>query len=295
MVLVAPPFFIGVINRVKAIVAGRKGAPLFQLYFDIFKLLRKGAVYSKSTSVLFQIIPVAVLASIICASCFVPLTGISLIGFSGDTIIFIYLFALVRFLTITAAMDTASSFEGMGASREATFGAFSELTFFTALVALAIITQSLSVNGMLTWSGSRFVVEPSMILLFFAFSFILLTENSRMPIDDPNTHLELTMIHEVMILDYSGPDLGVVLYGASIKLFIFMAFAVLLISPTTGHNLWIGSGILMLKVLCAAIVIGVVESVTARIRFLRIPQMLIASFVLSLFALLVALFGLGRL
>lgn len=293
ILLLAPPFFIGVINRVKAILAGRKGPPLFQLYFDIFKLLRKGATYSSTSSYLFRIIPLTILVMALCAGCLLPIAGTSLINFGGDLILFVYLFALCRFLTITAAMDVGSSFEGMGASREATFGAFSELTTFIVLVALAVITHSLSLNQIFQWSGNHLTSEPSFILLFFAFFFILLTENSRMPIDDPNTHLELTMIHEVMILDYSGPDLGIILYGASMKLFIFMAFAVMLISPTVESGPLETAGIVLLKILFVAIVIGIIESVTARIRFIKIPQFLIASFVLSLFALLISLFTRG--
>lgn len=295
ILLVTPPFFIGVINRVKSIVAGRKGPPILQLYFDIFKLLKKSAVYSKSTTFLFRLAPVAISTSIFCAGLILPIVNSSPLNFSGDIILFIYLFALARFLTITAALDTASSFEGMGGSREAAFGAFSELSVFTILITLAVINHSLSLNSMFKWSEHTFIAEPSMILLFLSFFFILLTENSRMPIDDPNTHLELTMIHEVMILDYSGPNLGIVLYGASIKLFIFMVFAVLLIYPNPGHSLFVDTGILLLKVLAVSIIIGVIESVTARIRLIKIPQMLIASFVLSLFALLIALFGRGML
>lgn len=295
VVLVAPPFFIGVINRVKSIFAGRKGPPIFQLYFDIFKLLRKGAVYSKSTTALFRIVPLIILVAIVCASGFVPITGVAPLDFSGDIILFVYMFALARFLMIVSAMDTASSFEGMGASREATFGAFSELTMFTVLITLAIITRSMSLNEIFHWTGSRFLAEPSVVILFLAFFFILLTENSRMPIDDPNTHLELTMVHEVMILDNSGPDLGIILYGASIKLFIFMLFAALLISPNVQYGPWVGSAMLMLKVFGVAVAVGVIESVTARIKFIRIPQMLLGAFVLSLFALLISLYGRGML
>jgi formate hydrogenlyase subunit 4 len=293
VIIVAPPFFVGVINRVKSIFAGRKGPPILQLYFDVFKLLRKGAVYSKSTSQVFRMVPMIVLACVIFAGVLFPFTGSGLVGFWGDAILFVYLFALARFAIISAALDTGSSFEGMGASREATFGAFAELTVFIVIITLAVITRSLSLNGIFMWDGGHFALEPATILLFLAFFFILLTENSRMPIDDPNTHLELTMIHEVMVLDYSGPDLGIVLYGASVKLFIFMAFASTLICPNTWHGPVVTTGILMIKVLIVAILIGVVESVTARIRLIKIPQSLIAAFVLSLFGLVVAVFARG--
>ncbi|MBF0104706.1 MAG: NADH-quinone oxidoreductase subunit H [Deltaproteobacteria bacterium] len=285
-----PPFFVGVINRVKSIIAGRTGPPILQLYHDIFKLIKKNAVYSRSTSCIFRIVPLTSLLIVLCAGMLLPIASPSPISFQGDVILFVYLFALARFLTITAALDTASSFEGMGASREATYGALSEITIFIVLMTLVIIVKSLSLNKMLTHGQNVFVADPSVILLFLAFFFIMLTENSRMPIDDPHTHLELTMIHEVMILDYSGPDLGIILYGASIKLFVFMAFTAMIIFPCSEGPVWAGTGILFLKVLAVSIMTGLVESFTARIKLIRIPQMLIASFVLTLFALLITLF-----
>lgn len=293
ILLIAPPFFVGVINRVKSFFAGRKGPPVFQPYIDIYKLLRKGATYSRSTSWVFRLAPLGILAAVVCAGVIFPFAGGAALSFAGDAILFVYLLGLARFLTIIAALDTASSFEGMGGSREAIFGAFSELTVFVVLVTLAIVTKMLSLTGMFGWTSDHFITEPTILILTGAFVFILLTENSRMPVDDPNTHLELTMIHEVMILDYSGPDLGVVLYAASMKLFIFMSFAVLLISPNTGYGVWQGSLILLAKVLGAAVLIGLIESVTARIRLIKVPQSLVAAFVLSLFALVIALFGRG--
>lgn len=294
MLLFLPPFFVGVINRVKSIFAGRKGPPVFQLYFDLYKLLKKGAVYSKSTSFIFRVAPLVVLASVACAGIFLPMSGTGTLNFYGDIILFVYLFALARFFIIIAALDTGSSFEGMGGSREAVFGAFSELTVFIVIATLAVVSHSFSLGDIFTVNQGHFIAEPSMILLFLAFFFVLLTENSRMPVDDPNTHLELTMIHEVMILDYSGPDLAIMLYASSMKLFVYMAFAVMFIYPNAECGPLVGSLILLLKVMGVAILIGIVESVTARIRLLKVPQFLIASFVLSVFALLTALFVRGN-
>lgn len=295
VLLILPPFFMGVIVRVKSIIAGRKGPPLLQLYFDIYKSIKKGAIYSKTTSFIFKAAPLVILASVICAGILIPLTGKGVVDFYGSAILFVYLLALSRFFIIISAMDTGSSFEGMGASREAAFGAFAELTTFIVIITLSIISRSMSLKGMFTWNADHFISDPSVILLFAAFFFILLTENSRMPVDDPNTHLELTMIHEVMILDNSGPGLGIMLYAASIKLFIFMVFAVMLIYPFSGGGIWLNTGILLFKVLMLAVVIGVVESISARIRLIKIPQFLIASFVISLFALIVAVFVRGML
>lgn len=288
ILLIAPPLFLGIINRVKSVFSGRKGPPILQLYYDLFKLLKKGAVYSRSTSFIFRLTPVIILGCVLVAGLVLPLSGSSGMDFTGDIILFVYLFALVRFFIIISSLDTASSFEGMGASREAAFGAFSELTMFTVVISLAFISGSLSMEGLFNVSG------PSTILLFVAFFIVLLTENSRMPIDDPNTHLELTMVHEVMILDHSGPDLAIMLYASSIKLFIYMAFAVMVVLPNTGYAPWLGALLILLKVACVSVAVGVVESVTARVRMVKIPHLLIASFVVSSFALLIALFVRGR-
>lgn len=290
LVTVLPPFFLGVIAKTKAFFSGRKGPPLFQVYYDLIKLFQKGAVYSQTTSPLFRIAPLFIFVLILFTSCFLPLAGKAPIHFEGDLILFAYSLALVRFILILAAMDVGSSFEGIGASREATFGAFSELALFMGLIVLSVTTHSTSLSDIFSWGSSHATLKPVFLLLFFSFFLILLTENARIPIDDPNTHLELTMIHEVMILDYSGPDLGLILYGSSIKLFLFMALSVFLLWPQPLPWEWISIGSLFLKMTGMAIVIGVVESTNARLRLIKIPQLLIANFVVAVFALLVTVF-----
>jgi len=295
VLLVMPPLFPGIINRVKSFFAGRRGPSIFQLYFDIIKLLRKGEVYSRSTSLVFRVAPFAVFGAVLVAGNLLPLAGASPVSFYGDVVLFVYLFAFARFFIVVSSLDTASSFEGMGASRETAFGAFAELTVFVAVMTLAVITRAISLSEIFGSNHGRFIAEPSMVILFLAFFFILLTENSRMPVDDPNTHLELTMIHEVMILDHSGPDLAIMLYSSSIKMFIYMAFAVMMIFPNIGNDSLFLLPMLLLKIAVLSVVIGIVESVTARIRLIRIPQFLIASFVLSAFAFLTVLFMRGAL
>lgn len=290
-----PPFFIGVINRIKSVVAGRKGPSVFQPYFDLIKLFRKSAVYSKSSSPVFRLAPIVIFASVILSGLILPIAGKAPMNFYGDIILFVYFLALARFMTIIAALDVGSSFEGMGASREAIFGAFAELTTFGVLLTLAVITKSLSLAGMFQRTEFTIFAEPAFLFLFFAFFFILLTENSRMPIDDPNTHLELTMVHEVMILDYSGPDMGIILYSASVKLFIFMLFAAMLVFPNATTEPWISSVLSLAKVFGMAVLIGLIESVVARVKLIKIPQFLIASFALTIFALLIVLFERGLL
>lgn len=291
LLLVMPPFFLGVISKTKAFFAGRKGPPLFQAYYDLFKLFQKEMVVSNNASFIFKIAPVGILTAILMSGFFIPLLGQAPLKFEGDVILFAYFLAAARFLTILAAMDVGSSFEGMGASREATFGALSELAFFLGMIALAVMTDSLSLTGIFEWEGRHPLWNPAVLMLFVAFFVILLTENARMPIDDPATHLELTMIHEVMILDYSGPHLALILYGASIKLFIFMALTVSILWPTQEVDFLKSVSCFLVKMGGMAVAIGLVESMNARLRLIKIPQLLVTNFVVTALSLMLIIMG----
>lgn len=232
--LILAPAVIGILNRTKAIVAGRKGRPILQLYFDLFKLMRKGAVYSRTTSWIFRISPAVSMAVVMIALVLVPLGNATPVcSFTGDFLFLLYLFGLARFFIVIAALDTGSSFEGMGASREVLFSALAEPAILLTLVTLAILGGTSSIGGMLlSVQSSWWFSRPEVLILLTGALFItMLSENSRIPIDDPETHLELTMIHEVMVLDYSGPDLAMVLYSASLKLWLFASLIVHLIIP----------------------------------------------------------------
>ncbi len=289
LLLLLPPLLLGVINRTKAVFAGRRGAPLLQPYYDLAKLLRKGSVFSRTTTWLFRAGPVVTLAATLVAALLIPLgSHPAIISFSGDMILFAYLFGLARFFTTSAALDTGSSFEGMGAAREVTFACLVEPTLFFVLITLARMSKSLSLTPMLTypsvsvWLGAG----ATMLLLANALFIALLAENSRIPFDDPNTHLELTMIHEVMVLDHSGPSFGLILYGAALKLFVLGAVFTNLILPFRTGNPWLDWLVFTASMLYLAVLIGVVESVMARLRLVRIPQLLVAATILSAFAML---------
>jgi formate hydrogenlyase subunit 4 len=213
------------------------------------------------------------------------------LSFSGDLILFAYLFGLSRFFTTIAALDTGSSLEGMGAAREVTFSCLAEPTLFFALITLARMSKSLTLSTILTrpTPATWLAAGASMLLLVGALFITLLAENCRIPFDDPNTHLELTMIHEVMVLDHSGPAFGIILYGAALKLFVLGAVFVNVALPfATGNALadWV---IFIVAMLALAITIGIVESVMARLRLVRIPQLLIGATILSAFAMLLVL------
>jgi formate hydrogenlyase subunit 4 len=232
------------------------------------------------------------LAAVLTAGTMLPVAGQpALLAFPGDFVLFAYLLALARFATALAALDTGSSFEGMGAAREVSFSSMAEPALFLVLVVMARATGSLSLSGMLgpalapAWRAAA----PALLLSAIALFVVALAENSRIPVDDPNTHLELTMIHEVMVLDHSGPDLAFILYGASVKLFLFGALLVRLVADVSVAGLWAAEAGFVLELLGFAILVGIVESVMARLRLARVPQMLVGASVLSVFALVLLL------
>jgi len=284
-VLLLPPLIPGLINKVKAVMAGRQGPPVLQLYYDLAKLTRKRAVISSTTTWVFLAGPVAVLAAGLTAALLVPFGHAPApLHFQGDMILFAYLFGLARFATVLSALDTGSSFEGMGAAREVTFAVLAEPALFLGFAALAKASGSLSLSGLLTAHGlavSR--ATGPLILVLAGWSIVFLVENARIPVDDPNTHLELTMIHEAMVLDHSGRPLALILYGASLKLLVLGALIVGPFLPRTGHAGLDWAGFYAAMALLAGAV-GLVESATARFRMNRIPQFLVAGLLATAFA-----------
>jgi formate hydrogenlyase subunit 4 len=286
------PLLLGVIGKTKAVFGGRQGPPFLQLYYDLWKLFQKGMVISRTTTWLFRAGPVVGLTVPVLASLFVPFGAIGApLGFDGDLIFVVYLFGLARFCTATAALDTGSAFEGMGAAREVTFACLAEPTLFFVLIVLVRLTGSFSLGGLFGpvllpgWHSAG----PSLVLAVFCMVIVVLVENCRIPFDDPTTHLELTMIHEVMVLDHSGPDLGMILYGAAMKLLVLGAMVIGLVLPFSLGNQVLDALIFGLGMLILAVLIGVVESIMARLQLLRIPQLLIGTSLLSVFSLILLL------
>ena len=284
LALLLPPLLLGVITRVKALFAGRRGAPLLQLYFDLAKLARKGTVQSRTTSWVFRAGPVVGLATAVAAAMLVPLGAHATpLSFTGDFLFFAYLFALGRFFTVAAALDTGSAFEGMGGAREVTFGALAEPALFLAFVVLARLAEVPRLAAMLgpglasEWGAAA----PSLVLVAVSLFIVLLAENCRVPFDDPNTHLELTMIHEVMVLDHGGPSLGMVLYAASVKLFVLSAVVVRVALPVSTGSPWLDWLVFAGAMLVCAALVGVVESVMARLRLVAVPKLLVTACLLS--------------
>jgi formate hydrogenlyase subunit 4 len=292
VMLAFAPALPGITVKSKALLAGRRGAPVLQLYWDLAKLMRKGAVYSRTTTWVFRAGPIVMLASLLVAALFLPLDGrASLLGFDGDLIAFAGLLGLGRFALVLAGLDTGSSFEGMGASREVAFASFAEPGLFLCLIALVLATGQLSLGGALgaplaaTWPGAA----PALVLVGISLFVLLLAENSRVPVDDPATHLELTMIHEVIVLDHSGPDLALILAGSALKLAVFGALVVGVFVPRAGLPPALAILALLAGLALVAVLVGVVESVMARLRLTRVPQLLVGAGTLALFAVILLL------
>jgi len=288
MAMVLAPLLSGVINRTKAFFAGRKGQPLLQPYYDLHKLLNKGAVYSRTATWVFRAGPVIGLSAVLVSLTLVPAGGVGgMLTFPGDFVLLAYLLGLARFAAVSAALDTGSAFEGMGACREVQFSLLAEIALLLGFAVLAAGTGQLSLSGIfgLLWSDSKASTDSAALLVAGALLIVLLAENARIPVDDPNTHLELTMIHEVMVLDHGGVDLAFIEYGAALKLWLFSSLLVGLAFPLrTGKPVVDIAGIVA-GVFASGILLGGIESTMARLRLLRVPQMLLVALALSLAAL----------
>ena len=304
--LILSPLLQGIINRTKAFFAGRKGQPLLQTYYDLARLFQKTPVYSQTTSWIFRAGPLAGLASAITALLVLPIGGgAAMFNFTGDLIFLIYLLGVMRFFTVLAALDTGSAFEGMGASREVQFSVLAEPALLLSLLAMGEIGEialpagiqenlpHLSLSGIYTSLSFSAWMHSGTVLLLAASALliVLLTENSRIPVDDPTTHLELTMIHEVMVLDHSGPDLAMILYGAAIKLWIFSALLAGVLIPVRSGNFLLDGAATLAGIFLLSIGIGVIESSMARLQLLRVPQLLSGAGVLAILALVLVLRG----
>ena len=288
--LVFSPLLAGIINRIKAMVAGRKGQPLLQAYLDLIRLFRKGTVTSRTASWLFRTAPIVIFAATLAATCFVPFmkSGPKPL-FNGDVVMLLYLLGLARFFLILSALDTGSAFCGMGASREVFFSALAEPVFFVCM--LNIMRANGTSSIMKALSAPMVTDSITVLLAALPLFIVLLAENARIPFDDPNTHLELTMIHEVMILDNSGPGLALLEYAAAIKLWLFSLILARMLLPISSSAPLLQTSALLALIALIAVVVGVVESVTARVPLLKVPQLLFAAGVIALLGFFISVTG----
>lgn len=291
--LLLAPVLPGVILKVKALFAGKTGPPLLIRWYTLIKLLRKGSVYSDSTGFVFRLGPVAGCATALLALLFFPFAGLPpLLSFNGDIIVVLYALGLGRFCTVLAALDTASPFEGMGAAREVFFASLAEIGLFVVLILFHRMGGGLSLAG---WFAGPQAISLAgtqgalLLLVIVALFLLLLAENSRVPVDDPATHLELTMIHEVMILDHSGPDLALIEFGAHCRLLFSACLVASLLRPTLAAGP-LANGLVFVGLLVLVYAaVGVTESITARLRMNLVPKFILTSFALVFFAIILTM------
>jgi len=294
LIILAATFFTGIIIRTKSIASGRKGPGIFQPILDVIRLFKKGAVYSETSSFVFQIAPTIYFSSVFVAMLVVPFgQSKGFISFNGDFIFFAYVLGLGKFFSIIGAMDTGSSFEGMGASREALYSMFAEPAFFILMGSLALLTGYTSFQEIFSALHLGSSISYALaVMAAVVFLLIAMIENSRMPLDDPKTHLELTMVHEVMILDNSGFDLGLILSAGYLKFAVYGAIIFNLFSGTIGYEYAIPMFFAIQLIL--AIAVGLIESFMARFRMNHNAQFIVVLSSVSLLIFFGALLVSGK-
>jgi formate hydrogenlyase subunit 4 len=288
------PLLAGVIKQIKARLQSRLGPPLLQPYYDLAKRLRKDAVISEHASWIFRATPFIVFAAVAAAAVLVPVVTTALpLGFLGDIIALVYLFALARFFTALAGLEAGSAFGGMASSREMVVSSLAEPTMMLAVFSVALTSGSISLGpaiAHLAASGTG-AITPTHVLAFGALFVVFLAETGRIPIDNPDTHLELTMIHEGMLLEFSGRGLALMEWAAQAKQFLYLALLVNFFLPAGiaaglgWLDLAVAGATLAVKLGLLAVLVAVVESSVAKLRFFRVPELLGTSFVLALAAL----------
>lgn len=290
MIIAVAPLVNGVIGKVKALTQKRQGAPVWQMYFDLYKLIKKQAVVSETASWIFRATPYIVFATAITAAMLVPVSTMAAPEeIPGDMIMLVYILALGRFFMMLAALDTGSTFGGMGSSREAMISSLIEPSILISLFTVGLIAHSTSLYQiMVTAQGAIPFADPATPMVFLALFAVTIAETSRIPVDDPATHLELTMVHEAMILEYSGRHLALLEFGAAIKQLIFITLLVniflphdQLISMTGLAGIGLSLLIYLLKVIGLAVLIGIAEVSTVKFRFFSVPNLAALSFIMS--------------
>jgi formate hydrogenlyase subunit 4 len=293
VIVVLAPLVNGIIKKIKALSQKRKGAPLFQLYYDLYKLIKKDMVISKTASWIFRVTPYIVMGSVLLAALLVPVSiQLQPIRFMGDVIFVVYLLALGRFFMTLAGLDTASTFGGMGSSREMMIASLIEPSLLVAVFTVGLLAGSTSVYDMMQNSSltGLAIFQPVYILTFSALFIVLIAETARIPVDDPATHLELTMVHEAMLLEYSGRYLALMELSAAIKQLLLITILANLFIPLDGlfsitnPAMMLGVSLLcyFLKVVVIAVLTAIVEIKAVKLRLFSVPNLAALSFILAL-------------
>ena len=299
MVVAVAPLFVSMIKKVKAWTQGRRGPSVFQTYYTLAKLFEKEVIYSPRASLIMRVTPVVNCAAMLVAALFVPLVFVpESVGGIGNIILFLYLLALAKFFMALGGLDAGSSFGGMGSSREMSISAIIEPTTIIVFAALAFVFKTLNFFEMFAFSAANgTVTTPILILVGISLFIILIVETSRIPVDNPETHLELTMIHEGMILEQSGPNLALMELSAAVKLTLLMAVLINLILPfglaTTLSLAWIlvAAALFIVKGSVLAGIIGLFESSMAKMRFFQLPSLFAMAFFFSVLIIIIEVFA----
>jgi formate hydrogenlyase subunit 4 len=299
LVPILSPLAIGVVRKLKAKMQNRQGAKIIQPYFDLWKLFHKDEVISEDASWIFRFSPFIIFTVTVIASAAIPtLSTMTPFIVLGDFLVVIYMLALGTFFLALAGIDAGSSFGGFGSSREMTFAALTEAGLIFSLLTTALLAKTThlpSIVASLPDLPFNFTAIP-MLFAFIAFFIALLAENARVPVDNPATHLELTMVHEAMILEYSGKRLALIEWAAANKFLLFTFLAVTLFVPygTATQNtftaLLISAILLIVKSCILLTAVAIIESSMAKLRVFRVPDLLFTSFIFSVIALLIIIF-----
>ncbi len=291
--LLIAPFFTGVIRKMKAKVQHRVGASVFQPYYDLIKLFKKDLVVSDTASWIYNIAPYAYcISSVAAISCLPVVHGLTGFSFYTDLLVIVYLFVAGRIFMALAGLDTGSTFGGMGSSRELLVSALIEPALFIVIITVGARAEIASTNVAAIYESMAGNTEtaftPMNILLSASMLLILIAECSRIPVDDPSTHLELTMVHEAMVLEYSGRHLALIEIGSYIKQLVFMTFIANILIPVgfNVENIFLGLGIYIIKVLIITILVGIVELNTVKFRLYSIPNFAVIALIVSILGFL---------
>jgi formate hydrogenlyase subunit 4 len=299
LLVLAAPALRGLIARLKAQIQRRQGASILRPYVDLLKLFRKEDLIPATASPIFRIAPVVGFATAVIAAAFIPvLSASSLFEVRTDFFIFVYLLALGRFFVSLGALDGGSSFGGLGGSREALVSVLAEAPLLLALTALAVLSRTLSIAEIARWTVQQnfFELSPVHLLAFAALAIVAVAETGRMPVDNPTTHLELTMLHEAMVLEYSGPSLALIEWAQAIKLHVIAGLLIALFLPwglsttLTAGSMALGLLLYCVKVVLLAAAIALVESSVAKLRMYAVPDFLRVASALAILAVIFTVF-----
>lgn len=296
LLLLLTPMFIGILKRLKAAIRGYTGASIFQPYYNIAKLFGKGKVISRTSSLITQIGPFISLVAAVAAALMIPVIYTGSGNFLGNIFIVVFILAIIKLFNVLQGLDCASTFGGMGSSRELFISAFAEPIVFIIVTFLYMETGQFNIYDIAAVNSAGFNFSVGHVLAAIAFFGVLLAENARMPVDNPETHLELTMVHEAMVLDLSGPDLACIELSSYVKLMVFITILVNCFFPygigtdITIASLITGMAAYIVKMLLSLVVIAFLETAIAKFRLFRVPEILAAALSLGIVAIAINYF-----